>query len=127
MSKKILVVDDDPDIQEFCRTILEAAGYQVVSAASAREGRQQVAAGPPDLVVLDVMMEAADAGFEMAIQLGRERPGLPILMLSSIADAADQVFDTSTLPVSALVSKPITPKELLRQVEKLLAASDEPA
>ncbi len=123
MPKKILVVDDDPDIQEFCRTILEAAGYRVASATSAAAGRQHVAAERPDLVVLDVMMEAADAGFEMALELGREHPGLPVIMLSSIADAAEQVFDTSTLPVAALVSKPITPAELLRQVEKLLAAS----
>jgi len=122
MPKKILVVDDDPDIQEFCRTILETAGYRVALAASAREGEQQMETEPPDLVILDVMMEAADAGFEMALRLGREKPGLPIIMLSSIADAADQVFDTSALPVSALVNKPITPKELLRQVEKLLAA-----
>jgi CheY-like chemotaxis protein len=127
MSKKILVVDDDPDIQQFCRTILEVAGYQVDSAASAREGLQQVEDWRPDLVVLDVMMEAADAGFEMAMQLGREHPALPVIMLSSIADAADQVFDTSTLPVAALVSKPITPKELLRQVEELLAANQRPA
>jgi hypothetical protein len=60
----------------------------------------------------------------MALWLGREHPGLPVIMLSSIADAADQIFDTSTLPVSVLVNKPMTPKELLGQVEKLLAASE---
>lgn len=127
MPKKILVVDDDPDIQEFCRTILEAAGYEVVSALAAQEGRRRMAEGRPDLVVLDVMMETADAGFEMAMWLGREHPGLPVIMLSSIADAADQVFDTSALPVSVLVNKPMTPKELLSQVEKLLAASQPPS
>jgi len=125
MPKKILVVDDDPDIQEFCRTILEAAGHQVVTAASASEGRQQMETERPDLVVLDIMMEAADTGFEMATWLAREHPGRPVVMLSSIAAAAEQVFDTSTLPVSALVNKPITPKELLRQVEKLLTAGEQ--
>ncbi|HOC44215.1 MAG TPA: response regulator [Thermoanaerobaculales bacterium] len=127
MPKKILVVDDDPDIQEFCRTILEAAGYLVVSAASAREGHQQVTTGKPDLVVLDVIMEEADSGFKVAQDLAKSNPGLPILMLSSIASAAEQVFDTSTLPVAALVSKPITPRELLQQVERLLAAGKRPA
>jgi len=79
------------------------------------------------LVVLDVMMETADAGFEMAMWLGREHSGLPVLMLSSIIDAADQVFDTSLLRVSALINKSITPKELMHQVEKLLAAKGERA
>lgn len=125
MPKRILVVDDDPDIQQFCRTVLEAAGYEVASAQSAEEGRQRMTGSRPDLVVLDVIMETADAGFEMARWIGRKFPGLPVIMLSSIADAADQVFDTSTLPVSALVNKSMTPKELLHQVEKLLAASGE--
>jgi CheY-like chemotaxis protein len=127
MPKKILVVDDDPDIQEFCRTILEAAGYLVASAASAREGQQQVADGRPDLVVLDVIMEEADSGFKAAQDLATSNPNLPILMLSSIASAAEQVFDTSTLRVAALISKPITPRELLHEVERLLAASERSA
>ena len=118
MPKKILVVDDDPDIHDFCRSVLEAAGYAGGVRRERRGGPAAMAAERPDLVVLDVMMEAADAGFEMAQWLASEHPGLPVLMLSSIADAADQVFDTSTLPVSELVNKPITPKELLRQVRE---------
>ena len=121
MPKKILVVDDDPDIQEFCRVVLEAAGYEVLAAASAAEGKQAVTAKNPDLVVLDIMMEAADAGLEMAVWLATLQPPRPVIMLSSIADAADRVFDTSTLPVSVLINKPIAAKELLRHVEALLA------
>jgi len=123
MPKKILVVDDDPDIQQFCRVVLEAAGYEVALAASAAEGKRAVLSENPDLVVLDIMMEAADSGFEMAAWLATLQPPRPVIMLSSIADAADQVFDTSTLPVSALVNKPITTKELLREVEALLTSS----
>lgn len=120
MAEKILVVDDDPDIQDFCRIVLEAAGYRVVAATSAAEGKLQVSAENPDLILLDIIMEAADSGFEMAGWLARLHPGMPVIMLSSIADAADQVFDTSTLPVSVLLTKPITPKELLRRVEAAL-------
>ena len=127
MSKKILVVDDDPDIQEFCRVVLESAGYQVVLAASGAEGEQVAAVERPDLVVLDIMMESPDAGFRLAAALAGIQPPRPVLMLSSIADAADRVFDTSTLPISALVNKPITAKDLLRQVEALLAAEERKA
>jgi two-component system alkaline phosphatase synthesis response regulator PhoP len=122
MPKKILVVDDDPDIQEFCRLVLETAGYEVLLAASGAEGERMAATEHPDLVVLDIMMEAPDSGFKLAATLAGQHPPRPMIMLSSIADAADRVFDTSTLPVSALVNKPITPKELLRQIEVLLAA-----
>ena len=80
-----------------------------------------MAAARPDLVILDIMMEQADAGFDAAQWFAREYPGLPVLMLSSIADAADSLFDTSTLGVADLVNKPISPEELLAKVQRLLA------
>jgi len=120
MPAKILVVDDDADLQKYCRMILEAAGYAVVSAESAQEGERLVESERPDLIVLDIMMEAPDSGFHMAESLAKKHPGLPVLMLSSIAEAAEQVFDTSTLPVAELIGKPIEPKELTGKIEKLL-------
>jgi DNA-binding response OmpR family regulator len=117
----ILVIDDDPDVHDFCRMVLENAGYAVELAATGAEGRAKAAAAPPDLVILDVMMEQADAGFEAAKWFAAEHPGLPVLMLSSIADAADSLFDTSSLAVADLVNKPITPQDLLSKVERLLA------
>ena len=124
--KKILVVDDDADLQKYCRTILEAAGYAVVSAESAQDGQRLAESEHPDLVLLDIMMEAPDAGFHMAEWLAKKFPGLPVLMLSSIAEAAEQVFDTSTLPVAELLGKPIEPKELTGKIAKLLARSGTP-
>jgi DNA-binding response OmpR family regulator len=118
---KILVVDDDGDIQQFCRMVLEARGYTVVSALTARDGERLAEAERPDLVLLDIMMEAPDAGFHLATWLAEKLPRVPVLMLSSIADAASQVFDTSTLPVAELISKPIEPKDLTAKIEKLLA------
>lgn len=119
--KKILVVDDDADVQEFCRMVLEKAGYRVVSAASAKEGERLAGSEHPDLVVLDIMMEAPDAGFHLAGWLAEHAPGVPVLMLSSIAEAANQVFDVSTLPVAELLGKPIEPKALTGKIERLLA------
>ena len=118
---KILVVDDDPDIREFCTLVLGGAGYAVSVAASGAEGRAAMPKVAPDLVILDIMMEAADAGFETALWFSRECPGLPVLMLSSIADAADSLFDTSSLATADLVNKPIAPDELIAKVAQLLA------
>ncbi len=123
MSEKtrVLVIDDDPDIHAFCTLVLEAAGYAVTVAASAAEGRTAMAVVLPDVVILDVMMEQADAGFDVAQWFAREYPAVPVLMLSSIADAADSLFDTSSLGVADLVNKPIAPEELLAKVQRLLA------
>ncbi len=119
---KILVIDDDPDIQWFCRDLLEPQGYAVALASSGAEGREAMAADPADLVILDVMMEEADAGFKTAQWFAAIFPNVPVILLSSIADAADQLFDTSTLKLADIVNKPISPKSLLEKVAKLLTA-----
>jgi DNA-binding response OmpR family regulator len=119
--KKILVVDDDPTICLVCRTVLEAAGYQVFTAASGAEGLATATSESPDLVILDIMMEQVDAGFQVARKLQELNAGLPILMLSSIAGASSKVFDTSSLPVKQLLDKPIEPAVLVNKVKALLA------
>jgi DNA-binding response OmpR family regulator len=119
--KRIFVVDDDPDICEFCKLVLEGEGHSVWTYLNAAAGLAAIRARYPDLLILDVMLEDADSGFQTAQTLGREFPELPILMLSSIAGDARQIFDVSTLPVAELVEKPIQPAELLQRVERLLA------
>jgi len=94
----------------------------VAFASSGADGRTVMTAQPADLVILDVMMEEADAGFVTARWLNEKYPDVPVLMLSSIADAADSLFDTSALRVADLVNKPIAPADLLATVAKLLAA-----
>lgn len=119
---KILVIDDDFDIRDTFRMVLEAQGYLVASAASGAEGREAMTRDPADLIILDVMMEDADAGFVTAQWLKEHFKGVPVILLSSIADAADEVFDTSSLSVKAVINKPIPPATLIQTVAKLLAA-----
>jgi DNA-binding response OmpR family regulator len=119
--KKVLIVDDDPDIQLSCRIVLEQAGYTVISASSSVEGMKQVDAERPDVVLLDIMMEAADSGLQTAGWMAQHHPKTPVMVLSSIADAAGLVFDTSSLPVADMVNKPIAPDELLAKVGRMLA------
>jgi DNA-binding response OmpR family regulator len=119
-TKKVLVVDDDPDIQLSCRIVLEQAGYTVVSAMNSVDGRRMVDGERPDIVLLDVMMEAADSGLLMARWMAAHHQETPVMVLSSIADAAGQVFDTSTLPVADLVNKPVRGDDLLAGIKRLL-------
>jgi DNA-binding NtrC family response regulator len=116
----ILVIDDDPDIINYCTVVFEGRGYQVRGAVSAAEGEAALRERRPDLVILDIMMESPDSGFELANVIARDFTGLPVILFSSIADAAMWTFDTSALPVSAMLEKPIEPDDLLDTVRRLL-------
>jgi len=118
--KKILIIDDDQDICDTCKLILTKESADVVYATSAKQGRAMVRSYRPDLVVLDVMLEEADSGFTLAKELAAEWKELPIVMISAIAKASAQVFDTTQLPVAELLEKPIHPDELIKITDRLL-------
>jgi CheY-like chemotaxis protein len=117
---KILVVDDDSDFTMFCQTVLSSKGFDVITASSGATALALVEAERPDLVILDVVMEQADTGFNVARKLHAARPDLPVLLLSTIAEAADLVFDISSLPVKGFLNKPIKPADLIRMAERYL-------
>lgn len=125
--RKILVVDDDVDLCDSLKVVLEQAGYDTQTAASRAEGMEKIRTRPPDLVILDVMMETWQDGFEMARDLKKD-PRLkdtPILMLTSIEEITGVELKSSAgdpvwLPVDRFLDKPVAPDTLLVEVEKLL-------
>ncbi len=130
-NERILVVDDDPDLVEVMRLTLEAAGYQVFSAASGAEGLEKVKEIDPDLIILDVMMDYTTEGFHVTLQLRSPDPDseyapyskIPILMLTALHSTTSLRFtpDEDYLPVDDFVEKPLEPGALLEKVEKALA------
>jgi DNA-binding response OmpR family regulator len=120
---KILIVDDDPDILEAGRLVLEREGYEVVCASSRVEGMQKVDEISPDLLILDVMMESPDDGFVMAQDLRRNGCTVPIMMLTSVGAAIGMSFgkDNEMVPVDDFQSKPIDPATLIAKVKSLLS------
>jgi CheY-like chemotaxis protein len=131
MSKKqILVVDDDIDQRLTLRLPLEAAGYQVSEAKNAVEGLEMVKKVKPDLIILDVMMDSATAGFQLALELHSPDPksaykeflNTPIIMLTAIHTTTPLRFspDEDYLPVQNFLEKPVDPDVLLVKVKELL-------
>lgn len=120
---RILIIDDDSDVHELCSLSCARTGFTILTAYSSQEGKAIMQSEPVDLVVLDVMMEEADSGFEMARWLAEKYPKVPVLLLSSIVDAAVQSFDTSSLKVAEMVNKPINPQHLRELVTRLLGRS----
>ncbi|MBN2718504.1 MAG: response regulator [Deltaproteobacteria bacterium] len=124
--KKILVVDDDPDVIEASGIVLEKGGYQVVTASSRMAGMDAYKAESPDLIVLDVMMDEPDDGFHLAQDLRAQGVQIPILMMTSIGRVSGFSFgaDDELLPVDAFLEKPATPDNLLKTVNELLKSKE---
>lgn len=117
--KKVLVIDDDVDVHEFCRLVLEPLGFRVAGATSAAEGRKLAAAEPPDVIVLDIMMEEAESGLDLAQWLAGALPRVPVMLVSSILDAGAQVFDVSSVPAAVRLNKPLSHQVLIDNVRAL--------
>ena len=119
---RILVVDDDPDITEACTLFLEKEGFQVASANSRASGMAAISQEPPDLVILDVMMEQQDDGMAMAQELRRKGFAKPILMLTSINKVSGLEYgrDNDIVPVDEFQEKPVDPATLIGKVKRLL-------
>lgn len=127
---KILIIDDDPDIVESMRIILESCRHKVAVAVSGEAGLKAAGADKYDLIILDVMMETMSTGFEVARSLRKSRANkaVPILMLTAIKESTGLDFnseagDKEWLPVDAYLEKPLKPNELLVKVDSLLKAA----
>ncbi len=128
MAKKILLVDDDPDIREALTMILESRGYQTVTASDGIECLAALRAEEPDLMIIDLLMPKMD-GFALLRELEDGRwskyRGTPILILSSVREEASRRrYELETaleFNVDDYVEKPINPDILLERVERLIS------
>jgi DNA-binding response OmpR family regulator len=119
---KILIVDDDSDLAEACRLILEKEGHEVRWGASRKDGMEKIKEQEPDLLILDVMMDEPDDGIQMAQELKRNSRKFPVLMLTSISKVLGSTYtkDDEMVPVDEFVEKPVKPADLLQKVNELL-------
>jgi CheY-like chemotaxis protein len=124
IQKRILIVDDDPDFKLSHRIVLESAGYLVDEASDGEEGLLKMQANRPDLILMDVMMASPLDGYYTTQQISGDSAlsGIPILMVSSIADTQyAQAFPTDQyLDIREFISKPIEPEKLLTKVKRHL-------
>ena len=122
-SPKILCVDDDPDVLEFLRIVLESEGFEFVGAGSAEEGLRVFRQSQPDLIILDLMMEEVDAGTGFVQKLRLQGGDVPIFMLSSVGDNLNMTADYASLGLAGIFQKPLDKDVLLNVVRVALAES----
>ena len=107
---KILIVDDDPDIVDAGRLVLEREGYEVVGAPNRADGMKKLEEIKPDLLILDVMMEEPDDGLRMAREIRKKNGNeVPIIMLTSVNAAMGLNIDKDgeIVPVDEFQPQPI--------------------
>ncbi len=123
---KILIIDDDKDLQALYREILEQHDFKVVSALGPDEGIDLVASEKPDLVVLDIMMPDGFEGFEVAraIREDLKLMELPIIVMSAVHEVKKIPYrftpDEKHLPVDLWLDKPFSPDDLVTRIRTAL-------
>jgi CheY-like chemotaxis protein len=126
-SKKVLIVDDDPDIRDVLTLILESQEYQVTTARDGIECIDKLRKGKPDIMILDLLMPRMD-GFAVYKELQdakwAEYKDMPILILTSVREESSRRrYELETgqkLSVDYYIEKPVSPEVLIDTVEKLI-------
>lgn len=127
--KKVLVVDDDPDVRLFNTTVVEENGYIPIEAANGEEGLQKLKEEKPDLVILDVLMPR-QSGIRLYRELKTDKAfqDINVIMLSGIAQKtflrsqkALTEFGGEAVPEPEVyLEKPVEPEELAAAIKKFL-------
>jgi two-component system alkaline phosphatase synthesis response regulator PhoP len=117
MSKKVLVIDDEPKIVEICKDYLKAGGYEVITASDGAQGLTKARLQKPDLIVLDLMLPGMN-GLDVCRSL-RQESNVPIIMLTARIEETDRLIGLE-LGADDYITKPFSPRELVARVRTVL-------
>lgn len=129
MSKKVLVIDDDPDVRLFNVTVVEESGYTPLEASNGEEGLKILKEDRPDLVILDVLMPR-QSGIRLYRELKTDKSlkDIKVILLSGIAEKtflrsqkALTKFGGEDIPAPEIyLEKPVEPEDLAAAIKKFL-------
>jgi len=129
-SKKIMVIDDDPDYKDSVTIILKSAMYEVVTASNPKEGKEKVLEEKPDLILLDIMMDSLFDGFSLCDAIKRSKEfedvkNTPVIFISAVKELTGSRFqfdgmDQGMAGPDDYIDKPVKPEDLLARITRLL-------
>jgi DNA-binding response OmpR family regulator len=125
MSKKILVIEDEPGILLSLKDEFESEGYKVFTAENGEKGFQMAKEQKPDLIILDIMLPVLD-GYEVCKMLRRDGDATPIIMLTVRDKEIDKVLGLE-LGADDYVTKPFSLRELMARVKAIFRRTEERA
>lgn len=129
---RILLIDDDEDFRTSVRSVLEAHGYEVLEAASGKEGLKKLVESRPDAILLDVMLECCSEGYGVNAAIKyqdayAEFRDVPVFMVSSIQETPDERFpragEVEMIRPDWYLTKPLDFAQLLSLLERKVAAA----
>jgi len=126
MAKTILMIDDDPEFVSATTNLLDAKGYNVISAPNGKEGVEKAKENKPDLILLDVMMTTKSEGFDVAREMHKDDSlkNTPVIMITGVRTEMNLPFgfepDETWLPVKNVLEKPVKPETLLKAVGEVI-------
>ena len=125
MSQKVLVIEDETNIQELLKYNLEKNGYNVIVADNGIDGLQEALANVPDIILLDLMLPGLD-GLEVCKRLRMEKrtKKVPILMLTAKSEELDKVLGLE-LGADDYITKPFSIKELIARIRAAMRRMDD--
>ena len=118
---KILIIEDESDMIDLLRLILERSKFEVVGAVGGRKGLDLVRAERPDLILLDLMMPHLN-GWEVYRQLktDSELKGIPVIVITVRPRDDDETLGTRIAKVDGYITKPFRQQELLDNIHRVL-------
>ncbi len=125
MSKKILIVDDEPEFVDMVKMRLEANGYMIETASDGQDGIRKAKKLIPDLILIDVMMPNMDGGDTVRLlKADPKTSGIPIIFLTALLDNIEReqqqkiIIGNNYFPA---IAKPFTPEKLLQKIREALS------
>jgi two-component system response regulator VicR len=124
--RRILCIEDEPEMIDLIRLILERKGFEVLGAVGGQEGLGAIRREKPDLVLLDLMMPDID-GWEVYRQMkaDEEIRDIPVVVVTAKAQSIDKVLGLHIAKVDDYVTKPFGPGDLLEAVDRVLEKQDD--
>jgi DNA-binding response OmpR family regulator len=126
--RRILCIEDEPEMIDLIRLILERKGFEVLGAVGGQEGIESIRREKPDLILLDLMMPDVD-GWEVYRQMKADEAlqRIPVVVVTAKAQSIDKVLGLHIAKVDDYVTKPFGPSDLLESVERVLQKRQAPA
>lgn len=115
MAKKILLIDDEPDVVEFQKHYLERRQYEVITAATTQDALEAIKNNSPDIVFCDLQLETDTSGFEILKQAKKLKPGLPVYLITGYVDQDTEEKGLS-LGAKEVLGKPLSYEELEKRI-----------
>ena len=120
--KRVVVIEDDPEMIELVKLILAKDGFKVSGAGNGRDGLETIQEVGPQVVLLDLMMPDMD-GWEVyqSMKANEQMKNIPVIIITAKAQSIDKVLGLHIAKVDDYITKPFSPTELINSVRKVMS------